>query len=178
FVSGREGGLPDVRHVFRTLREGKPARLRGLREASALFRPQERQANRLPAAAMAVARAKIPSAGSAQSSLLGTAMFAPSVLFIALLIGVPFVLAVLYAFSDARIGATSFHYVGLENFRSILASPSFRKALRNSIVFTLVAQAIVIVCSNILAIALEKPFRGRGLVRFLILLPWVAPVSL
>jgi len=25
---------------------------------------------------------------------------------------------------------------------------------------------------------LEKPFRGRGLVRFLILLPWVAPVSL
>src|SRR5262249_44673267 len=111
FVSGREGGLPDVRHVFRTLREGKPARLRGLREASALFRPQERQANRLPAAAMAVARAKIPSAGSAQSPLLGTAMFAPSVLFIALLIGVPFVLAVLYAFSDARIGATSFHYV-------------------------------------------------------------------
>jgi len=105
-------------------------------------------------------------------------MFAPSVLFIALLIGVPFVLAVLYAFSDARIGATSFHYVGLENFRSILASPSFRKALRNSIVFTLVAQAIVIVCSNILAIALEKPFRGRGFVRFLILLPWVAPVSL
>src|SRR5260221_6275629 len=29
-----------------------------------------------------------------------------------------------------------------------------------------------------LSIALEKPFRGRGLVRFLILLPWVAPVSL
>jgi multiple sugar transport system permease protein len=34
------------------------------------------------------------------------------------------------------------------------------------------------VCANILSIALEKPFRGRGLVRFLILLPWVAPVSL
>ena len=105
-------------------------------------------------------------------------MFAPAVVYIALLIGVPFVLAVLYAFSDARIGSTSFHLVGLENFRSILNSPSFRKALRNSIVFTLFAQVIVIVCSNILAIALEKPFRGRGLVRFLILLPWVAPVSL
>jgi len=45
-------------------------------------------------------------------------------------------------------------------------------------VFTLTAQAIVIVCSNILSMALEKPFRGRGFVRFLILLPWVAPVSL
>ena len=76
---------------------------------------------------------------------LAIAMFAPSVLYIALLIGVPFVLAVLYAFSDARIGSTGFHFVGLENFRSILQSPSFRKALRNSIVFTLCAQAIVIV---------------------------------
>jgi multiple sugar transport system permease protein len=94
------------------------------------------------------------------------AMFAPSVIYIALLIGIPFVLAILYAFSDARIGGSGFHYVGLENFRSILKSPSFHKALRNSIVFTLSAQVIVIVCSNILSIALEKPFRGRGLIRW------------
>src|SRR5437773_12002080 len=109
---------------------------------------------------------------------LGAVMFAPAVLFIILLIGFPFVLAVLYAFSDARIGSTGFHLVGLENFRSILQSPSFRKALQNSIVFTVCAQAIVIVCSTILSMALEKPFRARGLVRLLILLPWVAPVSL
>lgn len=105
-------------------------------------------------------------------------MFTPAVLYILLLIGVPFALAVFYAFSDARIGSVGLHYVGLENFRSILQSPSFRKALKNSIVFTLSAQVIVLVCSNILSVALEKPFRGRGFVRFLILLPWVAPVSL
>ncbi len=109
---------------------------------------------------------------------LGAVMFAPAVLFIILLIGAPFVLAVLYAFSDARIGSVGFHLIGLENFRSILQSPSFRQALQNSIVFTVCAQAIVIVCSTILSIALEKPFRARGLVRLLILLPWVAPVSL
>ena len=43
---------------------------------------------------------------------LGTAMFAPSVLFILALIGVPFCLAVFYAFSDARIGSTGLHFVG------------------------------------------------------------------
>jgi multiple sugar transport system permease protein len=118
------------------------------------------------------------STGAGQTRALAAAMFMPAVVYIALLIGVPFVLAVLYAFSDARIGSTGLHLVGLENFRSILESPSFRKAIRNSVVFTLSAQAIVIVCSNILAMALEKPFRGRGFVRFLILLPWVAPVSL
>ena len=129
-------------------------------------------------AKLASPRNKIKPAGAAQSPLLGAAMFSPAILYIVLLIGAPFALAVFYAFSDARIGNTSLHYVGLENFRSIMQSPSFRKAVQNSIVFTVVAQIIVMVCANILSIALEKPFRGRGLVRFLILLPWVAPVSL
>jgi multiple sugar transport system permease protein len=126
----------------------------------------------------AVPRGKIKSIGAAQSPVLGFAMFSPAILYIVLLIGAPFTLAVVYAFTDARIGSTSLHFVGLENFRSILQSPSFRKAVWNSIVFTICAQIIVMVCANILSIALEKPFRGRGLVRFLILLPWVAPVSL
>jgi len=105
-------------------------------------------------------------------------MCGPAILYIGLLIGAPFDLAVFYAFSDARIGSTTLHFVGLENFRSILQSPGFHMALKNSIVFTICAQAIVVVCSTTLSIALEKKFRGRGLVRFLILLPWVAPVSL
>jgi multiple sugar transport system permease protein len=127
---------------------------------------------------VAVKAPTIRSAGAAQSPALGAAMFVPAVLYILLLIAVPFVLAIFYAFSDARIGSNELHFVGLENFRSILASPSFRKAVENSIVFTVVAQVIVIICSGILSIALEKPFRFRGLVRFLILLSWVAPVSL
>ena len=109
---------------------------------------------------------------------LGFAMFSPAAAYIILLIGGPLILAVMYAFSDARIGNPGFHYVGLENFRSILQSPSFRAALRNSVVFTVVAQIVVIVCSTMLSMALEKPFRGRKFVRFLILLPWVAPISL
>jgi multiple sugar transport system permease protein len=127
---------------------------------------------------VAIKQAKIKSIGAAQSPWLGAAMFSPAILYIVLLIGAPFVLAIYYAFSDARIGSTDLHFVGLENFRSIIQSPSFRKAVQNSIVFTVVAQVIVMVCSNILSIALEKPFRARGLVRFLILLSWVAPVSL
>lgn len=122
--------------------------------------------------------ARVKSIGAAQSPLLGAAMFGPAILYIVLLIGAPFLLAIYYAFSDARIGSNELHYVGFENFRSILQSPSFIKAIKNSIVFTVVAQIIVIICSNILAIVLEKKFRGRGVVRFLILLPWVAPVSL
>ena len=70
------------------------------------------------------------------------------------------------------------HFVGLENFRSILQSPSFRVAIRNSFIFTICSQIVVLVGAHILAISLENTFRGRGVIRFLILLPWVAPIAL
>src|ERR1044071_5098888 len=98
-------------------------------------------------------RGRVKSVGAAQSPLLGMAMFSPAVLYILLLIGAPFCLAIFYAFSDARIGGGQLHWVGLENFRSILQSPSFRAALKNSIIFTVAAQIIVMVCANILSIA-------------------------
>jgi multiple sugar transport system permease protein len=121
---------------------------------------------------------KLKSMGAGRAPKLGALMFAPAGLYILLLVGGPLLMSIFYAFSDARIGSSDMHYVGLENFRSILQSPSFRTAVKNSIVFTIVSQAIVIVCSTILSIALENKFRGRGLVRFIILLPFVAPISL
>jgi multiple sugar transport system permease protein len=105
-------------------------------------------------------------------------MFLPAVLYVLLLVAVPFGLAFFYAFSDARIGSGGDEFVGLENFRSILESPAFRQALKNSIIFTVSSQLLVLIGSVALALALKDRFRGRGFVRFLILLPWVAPISL
>lgn len=113
-----------------------------------------------------------------RAKLLGVAMFSPAIAFIAVLIGVPFIMAFVYAFTDVKVGSIESHYVGLENFRSILQSPSFRKALMNSFIFTIISQVLVIIGSTILSTALKEKFRGRGFVRFLILLPWVAPISL
>ena len=127
---------------------------------------------------MAIGLSRIKSSNAAQSTYLSSAMLAPASLYIVLLVAGPFLMAVLYAFSDARIGNTELHYVGLENFRSILQSASFRVAVKNSLIFTIGSQIVVIICANILAIVLENAFRGRGLIRFLILLPWVAPISL
>jgi len=109
---------------------------------------------------------------------LGAAMFVPAVLYIAGLIGVPLILAFLYSVGDVTVGSVGYHFVGLANFRSVLQNPAFRGALWHSFVFTVSAQLIVIVGANILALALRQPFRGRRLVRFFTLLPWVAPISL
>ncbi|WP_242342247.1 carbohydrate ABC transporter permease [Anaeromyxobacter terrae] len=109
---------------------------------------------------------------------LGVALFSPALVYIAALLGLPLVLAFLYSVGDVTVGSVGYEFVGLENFRSVVESPSFRRALVNSFVFTIASQVIVIVCANALALALRERFRGRGLVRFLILLPWVAPISL
>jgi multiple sugar transport system permease protein len=109
---------------------------------------------------------------------LGIGMFAPAALYIIAVVGLPLVMAFLYSVGDVKVGSVGYHFVGLDNFRSVLQSPSFRKSLGNSFIFTISSQVLVIIGAQVLALALNRRFRGRGLVRFLILLPWVTPMSL
>src|SRR5437016_8021827 len=109
---------------------------------------------------------------------LGVLMFSPAIIYVLAVVGVPFVLAFVYAVGDVKIASVGYHYVGLANFRSVLESPTFRRSLYDSIIFTVGTQVVVLVGSTVLSLALKDRFTGRGFIRFLILLPWVAPVSL
>jgi multiple sugar transport system permease protein len=109
---------------------------------------------------------------------LGRLMLAPAVLYIAGLVGVPFFLALYYSVSDITLGSQSLDFVGLQNYLAVLDTTKFRTALKNTFVFAVVAQVIVIVLANVLALLLLRDFPGKWVVRFLLLLPWVAPISL
>jgi multiple sugar transport system permease protein len=109
---------------------------------------------------------------------LGRTMLAPAVLYIVLLVGFPFLLALYYSVSNATVGAGKFSFVGLANFERALRNPTFLTALKNTFLFTIVSQVVVVVLAKMLALAFMKEFRGKRIVRFLILLPWVAPISL
>lgn len=114
--------------------------------------------------------------------VLGPLLLLPAVFYIFALVGLPLVLAVLYAFSNASAGNPRIEslddFVGLRNFRAVLGDGVFLKALRNTIFFTLTSQAIVIILANILALVLSADFHGKRLVRFLIMLPWTTPIAL
>lgn len=110
--------------------------------------------------------------------LLWPLMLAPAILYIVLLVGFPFFLSLFYSVSDVTVGSRSMNFVGLENFHRVVASNTFWTALKNTLIFTIVSQFFVLVLANILAMALSTDFRGKWLVRLLILLPWVAPISL
>ena len=105
-------------------------------------------------------------------------LIAPAILYIVVLVGIPFFMAIYYSLSNATTGSQSLQFVGLSNFQAVLKDPVFRKSLVNTFIFTLVSQALVLVLAKVLALALIKDFRGKWLIRFLILLPWTAPIAL
>jgi multiple sugar transport system permease protein len=109
---------------------------------------------------------------------LGALMIGPAVLYIVLILGLPVVLALYYSVSDITAGSRTLNFVGLRNFADIVGTNQFRTSLRNTFVFAIVSQAIVLVGANVLALALMRDFRGKWIVRLLLLLPWVAPISL
>lgn len=110
--------------------------------------------------------------------VLAPLLIAPAILYIVLLVGIPFFMAIYYSLSNATTGSQSLQFVGLSNFQAVLKDPVFRKSLVNTFIFTLVSQALVLVLAKVLALALIKDFRGKWLIRFLILLPWTAPIAL
>jgi multiple sugar transport system permease protein len=109
---------------------------------------------------------------------LGVVMLTPALAYIALLVALPFLLAVFLSLTNSSAGSLDFSFVGLQNFANVVGNPVFQRSLRNTFIFTFVSQLTVIVCGNILARALMKRFPGRAVARFIILMPWAAPVSL
>lgn len=110
--------------------------------------------------------------------LLSRLMFLPAVLFVALLVGVPIILAILYAFSDITVGDPSFDFRGIENFTEVLGSQTFQTSVVNSFIITLGSLVLILILATILAEVFNRDFRGKWMARFLFLLPWTTPIAL
>ena len=113
-----------------------------------------------------------------REDLLGVAMLAPALGYVLLLVGVPFVLAIVLSFSTATAGSLSFGWAGFVNYRAILADPIFRRALANTAIVAIGSQVLVVVLATAAAQVFRAAFHGKRTARFVLLLPWAVPVSL
>jgi len=113
-----------------------------------------------------------------RSELVGPLFIAPAILYVVVLVGLPFLLALYYSVSAYNVVNPGFAFVGLKNFRDILESEIFRRTLVNTLVFTMSAQIIGLLLGKIGAMLLMQEFRGRGIARALVVLPWAVPISL
>ncbi len=70
------------------------------------------------------------------------------------------------------------HFVGLQNYQRVTSDSEFAIASQNALVFAVASVSLELTLGLAVAYLLRRPFRGRAIVRVLLLLPWlVSPVA-
>ncbi len=66
-------------------------------------------------------------------------------------------------------------FVGLDNYLALLLDPVARQALLVTLAFVVLSTLLELACGLTIALVIHERFRGRGLVRAAILIPWAIP---
>lgn len=110
---------------------------------------------------------------------LGPYLFlVPALLFVALTMLYPVYSNVRMSLHDVNIGtflSGDQPFVGVENYRTLVADAGFRKAVRLSATFTAASIFFQFMIGFALALFFSRPFPGNGLLRALLLLAWMLP---
>ncbi|MHA6624370.1 carbohydrate ABC transporter permease [Pseudonocardia sichuanensis] len=110
----------------------------------------------------------------------GLALISPTLVIVVVMVVVPILWTVLLAFQRLRLlnlrSAGLFGEFSLANFDNVFGAGSFWSALATTLAYSVLGTAGAIGIGLAAALALRRPFRGRGFVRSLMLLPYVAPI--
>ena len=103
-------------------------------------------------------------------------LVAPAVIFMLVIVAYPILNSFYMSLMDYKLFKISdIHFVGLDNYIAVLQDPVFRQSLWNTLWWVGLGVFFQFFFGLILALLLNEKFRGRGIVRSLILVPWVTP---
>ncbi|MDD4647722.1 MAG: sugar ABC transporter permease [Sphaerochaeta sp.] len=104
----------------------------------------------------------------------------PAVLFVVILMVFPVVYTFFLSFTDWSLtSGRPLSVVGLESYFKVLKEPRFLESLGRTFYFTFGAVIVEMVLGTVLALILNRKFKGKGMVKTLLLLPLVAtPVAI
>jgi ABC-type sugar transport system permease subunit len=107
-------------------------------------------------------------------------MVVPTTVIVIAVVVVPLLWNVLLSFQDADFVSISrkglFQPLTLSNFVKVLTDPGFWGSLWTTLVYSVCSTAGSVLVGLIAALSFRRPFRGRGMFRAFMLLPYVAPV--
>lgn len=110
-------------------------------------------------------------------TFLGLLFVAPAELLLLIFLAYPFILGIWLGFTDTIVGREG-SWIGFENYASLLDDPSFWLTCFNTFLYTIVAVFFKAVLGIGLAVVLNRDFRAKGLIRAIVLLPWIIPTAL
>lgn len=99
----------------------------------------------------------------------------PSMLIIFGVLVVPILYALFLSFHDLVLSTGEYKFVGLKHYVSMFTDTSFRTSIGLTLLFTVLTVSAEIILGIALALVLNQEFKGRGLVRGLMILPWALP---
>lgn len=109
----------------------------------------------------------------------------PMLIVLALVAAWPLVRTIWLSFTDANLlKLDQAKWVGFQNYLTreedgrwygVLADPLWWRSVKNTLAFTVVTVSIETVLGLVVALVLHREFRGRGLVRAAVLIPWAIP---
>ncbi len=114
----------------------------------------------------------------ARRLMFGYTLLAPAALYVMLLVAAPFLFSLYLAVSDANVGDPIAHFIGLENFRAAWEMELFWLALRNSVIFLVVAAVLKSLLGTSLAFLLLQNFKGKKIIRGLVVIPFTLPIAI
>ncbi|KIL40461.1 ABC transporter permease [Gordoniibacillus kamchatkensis] len=108
---------------------------------------------------------------------VGYLFIAPLVISVALVLLYPIGKAALMSFQYWLVTKpkNGHPFVGLDNYRELFASDYFYRSLGITFLYIIVTVAARYVLGLLTALLLNKNFKGRGLVRALVIIPWAVP---
>jgi ABC-type sugar transport system permease subunit len=107
---------------------------------------------------------------------LGLALTIPTLLAIFGIILVPFVNSLILSLHQRDLSRPQWDaFVGLGNYAKLLQDERFLNSLQVTVKFSLVSAILELILGITIALILNQPFKGRGFVRGLIILPWAMP---
>jgi len=120
------------------------------------------------------------SARGKEDARTGYLLISPTVVIVFAMVVLPILWTFSLAFQHVRLlNLRRTGVIGdysLDNFTNVLTSPGFVDALVTTLVYSVCGTGCAIGLGLVAALALRQPFRGRGLVRACMLVPYVAPV--
>lgn len=87
----------------------------------------------------------------------------------------PILKSIFISFTDWDYMTPEYNFVFLDNFKELFSDARFYDALWHTGIFTLGTLIPTIVGGLILALLLQKSFRGSGIFKFLLFSPWITP---
>jgi ABC-type sugar transport system permease subunit len=99
----------------------------------------------------------------------------PPLALLAALVLYPLLSAVYLSFTKSSFINPTAEWTGLDNYRTILGSSTFLRVLTNSVIWTVAVVAAQFALGLASAILLSQKFRGRLILRSLVILPWIMP---